>query len=181
MAGTSNSGRKRVSKELMKLRGTERAGRGMEITVHGEKITQFRQCQYVQGYDTLNERQKKIFKFSCEQLIALKLLEKAYLPGMIFYAKEFDTYLNADADTERNGRYILERGASGEVIGTTENPSVKHRNKALENIIRLGSNYGFTPVDRQRIRMEHGNTADPKINMINIIMDGKKKEAPDDQ
>ncbi len=111
----------------------------------------------------------------------MKLLEKAYLPGMIFYAKEFDTYLNADADIERNGRYILERGASGEVIGTTENPSVKHRNKALENIIRLGSNYGFTPVDRQRIRMEHGNTADPKINMINIIMDGKKKEAPDEQ
>jgi len=107
----------------------------------------------------------------------LGIIEQAYLPELVMFAKEFDMYLIAAADVEKNGMYTLKRNEEGQVIGTVENPSIKQMDRSFNHIAKIGSNFGLSPVDRQRIKAKVEGE-DPAARIINLIMDG---EGPDEQ
>lgn len=112
--------------------------------------------------------------------MAYQLLEPMDLPQILIYAKEFDRYLQCDEDIAKRGHYWLRYDESGEVIGTIENPSVNMAKKALDTVIKISSNFGFSPNDRQRLKAEV-NPEDPTTKIVNIIMSGNGTEEPDDQ
>lgn len=182
MAGNKNSGRRQQPEELARLKGTlqppsrRRPGSGL---TSGTKLSLKMQCAHVTGYDTLNERSRKIYLSACSQAMALKLLEPADLVQLIVYAKEFDNYLTCDADIQKNGRYRLKHDENGKVVGTVDNPSCFQKKVSWDIVKNVSSNFGFSPYDRQRLRAEV-NPEDPTTKIVNIIMKGVD-DGPEDQ
>ena len=105
------------------------------------------------------------------------ILEQAYLPELVMFAKEFDMYMTAAADVEKNGMYTIKRDEQGNVCGTVENPSVKQMDRFFSHVAKIGSNFGLSPVDRQRIKARVEGE-DPSAKIINLIMEGG---GPDEQ
>lgn len=178
MAGNGNSGRRQQPEELARLKGDFRPSRAKPAGISGRKIGNILECCHLPGYDTLNTRSKRIYLAACKRVLFLKVLEPADLPELLIYAKEFDRYLQCDEDIERNGRYTRRYNEIGDIVGTVENPSVRQAKIALETVIRISSNFGFSPVDRQRLRAEV-NPEDPTTRIVNIIMQGGN--GPEDQ
>ena len=174
MAGNSNSGRRQQPEELARLKGTlpppSRRKQGSGLT-SGTKLTMRMQCAHVVGYDTLNERSRKIYLSACSQAMALRLLEPADLVQLIIYAKEFDNYLTCDADIRKNGRYRLKYDDEGKVSGTIDNPSCFQKKVSWDIVKNISANFGFSPYDRQRLKAEV-NPEDPTTRIVNIIMSG---------
>ena len=137
------------------------------------------QCAHVVGYDTLNERSRKIYLSACSQAMALRLLEPADLVQLIIYAKEFDNYLTCDADIRKNGRYRLKYDDEGKVSGTIDNPSCFQKKVSWDIVKNISANFGFSPYDRQRLKAEV-NPEDPTTRIVNIIMSGGDN-GPEDQ
>lgn len=176
--GAAGSGRKKQPAQLAKLKGTYQPCRHKdEGGVEGKKVGSIQAACSTLSYRLLTERQRKIYLSVCRQLIPLGILESAYLPELVIFAKEFDMYLLAAADVEKNGFYTLKRDELGNVCGTIENPSVRQMDRFFNHIAKIGSNFGLSPVDRQRIKMKVEGE-DPAAKIINLIMDGG---APDEQ
>lgn len=181
MAGNSNSGRRQQPEQLARLKGTLQPCRRTPTSDFkgAKKIQTILTCTKVIGYDTLNERGKKIFLSACRQVMAFGLLQQADLPELLIYAKEFDNYLNCDADIQKNGRYRLRYNDDGKVVGTIDNPSCFQKKVSWDIIKNVSANYGFSPYDRQRLKAEV-DPEDPTTKIVNIIMRGGD-DGPEDQ
>lgn len=176
--GGTGSGRKKQPAQLAKLKGTYQACRRKnDGNLEGRKVKRVQDACRILSYKLLNERQREIYLSVCRQLIPLGIIEQAYLPELVMFAKEFDMYLIAAADVEKNGMYTLKRNEEGQVVGTVENPSVKQMDRFFSHIAKIGSNFGLSPVDRQRIKAKVEGE-DPATKIINLIMDGGE---PDEQ
>lgn len=182
MAGNKNSGRRQQPEELARLKGTlpppsrRRPGSGL---TSGVKLTMRMQCAHVVGYDTLNDRSRKIYLSACSQAMALRLLEPADLAELLVYAKEFDNYLTCCEDIAANGRYKFKYDDAGNVSGTIDNPSNFQKKVSWDIVKNVSANFGFSPYDRQRLRAEV-DPEDPTTKIVNIIMNGGDN-GPEDQ
>ena len=85
--------------------------------------------------------------------------------------------MTAAADVEKNGMYTVKRDEAGNVCGTVENPSVRQMDRFFSHVAKIGSNFGLSPVDRQRIKARV-EEEDPSAKIINLIMEGG---GPDEQ
>ena len=168
MAGNANSGRKKLPAEVLRLRGTNVPGRPRGASVNDRKIKSIQACVKVEGYSLMNKRTRRVYLSLCRRLIAMKMLESIFLPELSVYAREFDLYLTCSDDLSRNGMYVPLTDRHGNIVKYVENPSARQLNRHVANIKALGSNFGFSPVDRQRIR-EELNTESPTINIMNFI------------
>lgn len=158
-------GRKKLPQELLNLRGTARPDRQRDTSVIGEHITVFDNRCYVIGHSKLSNRGKKIFREVCEQLINLKLLESVNLPELLIYSSQFDIYLRA---IEELKDVLIEDvyGKDGEVTRRVPSPYIKIANDAYRVINSIGSKYGFSPVDRMKLRFD-----DTKKGLSEIMLE----------
>lgn len=181
MAGNKNSGRRQQPEQLARLKGTLQPSRRNPVTGFqgAKKITTILTCCHLVGYETLNERSKKIYLSACRQVMAFGLLQQSDLPELLVYAKEFDNYLSCCADIEENGRYKLKYDDEGNVSGTIDNPSNFQKKVSWDIIKNVSANFGFSPYDRQRLRAEV-DPEDPTTKIVNIIMNGGDN-GPEDQ
>ncbi len=176
--GGTGSGRKKQPAQLAKLKGTYQACRRRnDGDLEGRKIKRVQDACRTLSYKLLSERQREIYLSVCRQLIPLGIIEQAYLPELVMFAKEFDMYMTAAADVEKNGMYSVKRDEAGNVCGTVENPSVRQMDRFFNHIAKIGSNFGLSPVDRQRIKARVEGE-DPSARIINLIMGGGE---PDEQ
>ena len=176
--GGTGSGRKKQPAQLAKLKGTYQACRRKnDGNLEGRKVGSIQAACGTMSYKLLTERQRKIYLSVCRQLIPLGILEQAYLPELVMFAKEFDMYMTAAADVEKNGMYKDKLDNAGNVCGTVENPSVRHMDRFFSHVAKIGSNFGLSPVDRQRIKARVEGE-DPSAKIINLIMEGGE---PDEQ
>ena len=170
--GSSASGRKKQPVQLAKLKGTYQPCRHRGVGDDGgEKVTSLQMCYGTGLYKSLPKRAREVYLTVCRELLPLKMLTRVDLSQLALYAHEWDIYLDCTADIEKNGRYTLKYDPDGKVAGTVENPSVRHRVKALDAIIKIGQNFGLSPVDRQRIKSQAAGE-DPRTQIINLVMNG---------
>ena len=176
--GGTGSGRKKQPAQLAKLKGTYQACRRRnDGDLEGRKVGSIQAACSTLSYRLLTDRQRKIYLSVCRQLIPLGILEYAYLHQLEMFATAFDMYMTAAADVEKNGMYRIKFDEAGNVCGTVTNPAVKNMDIFFRQVVKIGSNFGLSPVDRQRIRNKVEGD-DPSAKIINLIMEGG---GPDEQ
>ncbi len=174
-------GRKPLPKELLQLRGTDRKDRDRPASVSGEKIAlaDVGKCQ-ISGLQSATRRARDIYWRTVRKVAALGMLEESFLSQIFFYAIEYDHLMTCNESIRKEGIYITVEGKKGTFV--VPNPAVKQRDKALEILLKIGSNFGFSPVDKQRIRVQtEPEKPGDKIKRIFASIEYEDGETVDEQ
>ena len=174
-------GRKPLPKEILQLRGTDRKDRDRPASVTGAKITveDVGACQ-ISGLKSATRRARDIYWRTVRKVAALGMLEESFLAQIFFYAVEYDHFMTCCESVRKDGLYLVVEGKKGTVV--VPNPAVKQRDKALELLLKIGSNFGFSPVDKQRIRVDAEDPKDRKVKAFFAAIYGDDDEGEiDDQ
>ena len=173
-------GRKPLPKELLQLRGTDRKDRDRPSSVTGEKIeiADVGKCQ-ISGLQSATRRARDIYWRTVRKVAALGMLEESFLSQVFFYAVEYDHFMTCCESIKKDGLYLVVEGKKGTIV--VPNPAVKQRDKALEMLLKIGSNFGFSPVDKQRIRVQAEDPKDKKMKAFFAMVYEDNDEGIDDQ
>jgi phage terminase small subunit len=60
-------------------------------------------------------------------------------------------YIECEMELRKNGRVDVFKNTNGDIIRTQAKPFVKMKNDALNNALKLASNFGITPSARANI------------------------------
>lgn len=175
-------GRKPLPKELLQLRGTDRKDRDRPSSVTGEKIevADVGKCQ-ISGLQSATRRARDIYWRTVRKVAALGMLEESYLSQLFFYAVEYDHFMTCCEDIRKRGAVLAGQDKNGNTI-LFPNPSVKQRDNALAMLLKIGSNFGFSPVDKQRIRVHEEDPKDKKMKaFFAMVYEDNDEEGVDDQ
>ena len=183
-------GRKPIPRETLALRGTLRRDRERPSSTIGEPIPveKVHELCQVSGLQGATERARKIYWATCRKVAAQGLLDVAFCSQLLFYAVEYDFFISCCESIRKDGPFIILKDKDGNPLHKKdgniiafENRAVKNREKALEKLIKIGSNFGFSPVDRQRLKIQADS---PKVNGIKAIFAAivaDDEQAPDEQ
>ena len=173
-------GRKPLPKEILQLRGTDRPDRDRPSSVTGEKIgiSDIGKCQ-ISGLQSATRRARDIYWRTVRKVAALGMLEESFLSQIFFYAVEYDHFMTCTESIKKDGLYLVIEGKKGTVV--VANPAVKQRDKALEILLKIGSNFGFSPVDKQRIRVQAEDPKDKKLKALFAMVYEPGDESVDEQ
>lgn len=117
-------------------------------------------CQ-ISGLKSATRRARDIYWRTVRKVAALGMLEESFLAQIFFYAVEYDHFMTCCESVRKDGLYLVVEGKKGTIV--VPNPAVKQRDKALELLLKIGSNFGFSPVDKQRIRVDAEDPKDKKM------------------
>ena len=136
------------------LRGTVRKDRKQVETVdHGKPITDVRLVRSASGYAELSGRAKTIYRNKCKELIAGPGLFSTDLHQIVLYAHSYDQYWVYDEAVKKYGPIRTDMNKYGDEI-LIPNPAVKMRRDALKDATAIAARFGFSPVDRAKIKLE---------------------------
>ena len=136
-------------------------------------------CQ-ISGLKSATRRARDIYWRTVRKVAALGMLEESFLAQIFFYAVEYDHFMTCCESVRKDGLYLVVEGKKGTVV--VPNPAVKQREKALELLLKIGSNFGFSPVDKQRIRVDAEDPKDKKVKAFFAAIYGDDDEGEiDDQ
>ena len=136
-------------------------------------------CQ-ISGLKSATRRARDIYWRTVRKVAALGMLEESFLAQIFFYAVEYDHFMTCCESVRKDGLYLVVEGKKGTIV--VPNPAVKQRDKALELLLKIGSNFGFSPVDKQRIRVDAEDPKDRKVKAFFAAIYGDDNEGEvDDQ
>lgn len=136
-------GRKAIPNQLKSLRGTNQPVR-MRQEYKNEVITK------VTAPRELNKRAKKIYRDKANQLIAMKVLNSTDLDQLLIYANSFDMLLES-IEKLKEGKFKTIYDENGNIIRFVENPFLKIYRDMVMIVNKIGSDFGFSPVSRQKL------------------------------
>ena len=175
-------GRKPLPRETLALRDTLRKDRDRPASVIGEPIPVEKvheRCQ-VSGLKSATDRARKIYWATVRKVSAQGMLDEAFCQQLLIYAIELDLLLRCEESIKKDGMYLVVETKKGTMA--LPNPAVKQLHAAAEKLLKIGSNFGFSPVDRQRLKAQ---AEDPKAKGIKAIFAAivadEGEEAPDEQ
>ena len=105
------------------------------------------------------------------------MLEESFCPQLLIYAVEYDHWITCCESIATEGLYITVTGKDGQAT-VAPNPAVKQRKDAEATLVRIGSNFGFSPVDRQRMKAE---AADPQKTSLQSLIAQIAADDPEEQ
>lgn len=175
-------GRKRLPQELLDLRGTARKDRLRPASVSGPKMVNRNDVRLWThpGYQVLCDRAKKIYARAARECMAIGVLQSLDLDKLVMYAREYDAYLSACEDVQLHGSVLSYEDKLGNKKYYS-NPSVIQASAALKNANAIGSSFGFSPVDRQRLHVDAQEDPLEKIKKIMSVTEIEYDNGPDDQ
>ena len=137
-----------------KLRGTVRKDRRQVDTVDpGKPITMVKQACGASGYAELSGRAKTIYRNKCKELINGAGLYKTDLHQIVLYAHSYEQYWLYDSAVKKHGAVMSVMNKFGDTV-LVPNPAVKMRRDALKDVTTIAARFGFSPVDRAKIKLE---------------------------
>lgn len=142
-------GRKPLPDAVKVMRGTDQPCR-MSGGDNVEKITDVKQITSTARMKLLpTKRAKDIFKAKANQLIALRVLTELDLEHLAVYANSLDILFGCMEKMREPPvpRYDKE----GNIAGYVFPPEVSLYKQMVDHVNRIGAEFGFTPVSRQRI------------------------------
>ena len=134
-------GRKPISNEVKRLRGTDQPCRTTEETGL-QKITGIPRSG-------LKGSAKKIFELVASELIHKNILDVVGLDLLVAYAREIALYHDLMHEVEKEGFTIEVETKKGTM--TVVNPKRKIAESALTNAKSLSAEFGLTPATRGRV------------------------------
>ena len=173
-------GRKPLPQEVLNLRGTDRRDRQRPTVSTGKELAEIRLWS-VQGYSELTPRAKSIYRKVARAANALKILTEVDLLQLVMYAREYDWALDAMAKEREVGVMYSTTDKDGNVIWHS-NPARGVVDSAIRNINKIGTNFGFSPVDRQRIKLAAQDPKDKKLKgIVAMLYADDETPRPDEQ
>lgn len=91
------------------------------------------------------KKQRDLFSSCCQSLIERNLLFAGDLEMLIMYCKETYTYFTL---WEQVGDEYMITGSMGQMV---TNPLIKIANQSLQNAIKLGKEFGFSPYSKRLV------------------------------
>lgn len=147
-------GRKPISDAQKRARGTDQPVR-MRGEVVGGEITSIDQVEELCKSTLLSSAiQKRVFREKCEQLILLGQLKVTDIDMLVIYSKAMDDYLSASKVLKKEGIYITLYDENEHPVKIVTNPYKAVMDKAGDTIIKLSAVFGFSPVDRLKLKVE---------------------------
>ena len=144
------AGRKPIPNELKKLRGTDQPVR-MREELSVEPITT-PIAKLPKDSPLKTKRSKEIFIAKANQLIALRVLTAFDIESLSLYANTLDTaYTCMEELNKRGANEFTKVTDKNGMIKFVPNPYRKLLHESIELANKIGGEFGFTPVSRQRI------------------------------
>lgn len=174
-------GRKPLPRETLALRGTLRNDRERPASVIGEAVQPNevgKKCQ-VSGLKSATKRAREIYWSTVRKVSAQGMLDESFCQQLFIYSVELDLLLRCEEDIRKNGMYIIVETKKGTMA--LPNPAVKQLHAAAEKVLKIGSNFGFSPIDRQRLKAQAEDQKDKKLKGIVALLYGDEDEKPDEQ
>ena len=191
-------GRPRKSRELLKLQGTLQPCRDRPSSTIGSpiKLEEIGQRCQVSGLQGANQRTRRIYWAAVKRVAVLGMMQETFCQGLYLWARDVDMLMDAEKLLEEG--LIIKQGKKTPTIryypdGTREekvvderldlpNPAFKQHMTLQDKILKIGSLYGFSPADVQKIKLQ---AEDPKAKGIKAffaaIVSDEGEEAPDEQ
>lgn len=145
-------GRKPLPDAIKVMRGTDQPCRmsGEDGIEKIEDIKQITSCSRLKLLPT--KRSKEIFKTKANQLISLRVLTELDLEHLAVYANSLDVLFSC---LEGMREPVKEKyNKDGLLIGYIPPPEINLYKQMVEHVNKIGAEFGFTPVSRQRINQE---------------------------
>lgn len=159
------AGRPKKPTELKSLQGTSRKDRVTESleVIKFDSITQLKAIN-VKGLESAMSR--KIFNDKANQLIMNKMLAPQDLDQLIIYANAMAMVITCSKEIK--GKVFTEtHDKDGNFNGWAQNPHLKLFREMSEIVIRLGSEFGFSPLSRMKFKLEPEKEIDPFQKLLN--------------
>ena len=149
----TDMGRKKEDIADKKLRGTVRKERVQVETVDpGKPMTDWAAARSVSGYSDLSMRAKALYRQKCKELIAGPGLYVTDLHQIIMYAHAYDRFWTYEDAVQEHGAVVKVKSKFGETL--IANPAVKMQRDALKDVTAIAARFGFSPVDRAKLKLE---------------------------
>ena len=167
-------GRHKDSREQLMLRGTLRKDRDRPSSTIGTpiKLEEIGQKCQVSGLQGANQRTRRIYWAAVKRVAALGMMQETFCQGLFLWARDVDMLLDAERLLDEG--LIIKQGKKTTTTktfpdGTVEvkeiderldlpNPAFKQHMTLQDKILKIGSLYGFSPSDIQRIKMQADDT-----------------------
>ena len=145
-------GRPKLLDEVKVLRGTDQPCRMSGNVDKADKISDISQITSTANLKILpTKRSKDIFKQKANQLIALGVLTELDIEHLALYAYSLDFVFTCMKEITNN----IEKGAR--MLDGVSAKEITLMHKSMDYVNRIGAEFGFTPMSRQKI-----NTAPPE-------------------
>lgn len=142
-------GRRPLPDAVKVLRGTDQPCR-LSGDDGVEKLTDIGQITSAARMKLLpTRRAKEIFKTKANQLIALRVLTELDLEHLAVYANSLDVLFSCLDGMRQPPK--PKRDRTGNLVGYIQPPELTLYRQMVEQVNRIGAEFGFTPVSRQRI------------------------------
>lgn len=149
----TDMGRKKENMAEKKLRGTVRNDRTqVETADPGKPMTDWAAARSVSGYSDLSMRAKALYRQKCKELIAGPGLYVTDLHQIVMYAHAYDRFWIYEDAVQEHGAVVPVKSKFGETL--IANPAVKMQRDALKDVTAIAARFGFSPVDRAKLKIE---------------------------
>ena len=146
-------GRKKEDVSQKKLKGTVRKDRTQVETVDpGKPLTSVNEARKASGYSQLTMRAKALYRQKCKELIAGPGLYSTDLHQVVMYAHAYDRFWTLEDEVKKLGTTIQVKSKFG--TNYIANPAVKMQRDALKDVTAIAARFGFSPVDRTKLKLE---------------------------
>lgn len=146
-------GRKKEDLGQKKLKGTVRKDRVQVETANvGEPLTSVNEARKASGYAQLSMRAKALYRQKCKELIAGAGLFSTDLHQVVMYAHAYDRFWIYEDEVKAHGPVIEVQTKYG--TNYISNPAVKMQRDALKDVTAIAARFGFSPVDRTKLKLE---------------------------
>ena len=153
-------GRKPIPDQLKVLRGTDQKCR-LRGEIETEKINEISKIVDLKNFRVLKSKwAKDIFIQKANQLIKLKLLTDMDIEQLVVYASSMEILFDCLKEM-KTGMFIDVYNDGGLLKGKIPNPHIKLYREMIEITNRIGSDFGFSPVSRMKLKAEKEKDKDP--------------------
>tara|TARA_R100001244_G_scaffold126111_1_gene96428 strand:- start:13773 stop:14249 length:477 start_codon:yes stop_codon:yes gene_type:complete len=139
-------GRKKIPTKLKAIQGTTEKSREVENEMQVDLCLSIPDAP-----DLLSEIGKGEWLKVTNQLFNLQMLHTVDLRLVEAYCNEISLYIECEIELRKNGRIDNFTNTNGDVVRSQAKPYLKIKNDALNNALKLATQFGLTPVARASI------------------------------
>ena len=158
-------GRKATPNALKELRGTDQPVR-MRDEINTVPITD-PIVSIPRGSQLQTKRARDIFKRKANQLIALRVLTDMDLELLGVYASSLDMFYTCVEKIGSEDLVVEVTGKNGTTL--VKNPYLSIMSDMVDTINRIGGEFGFSPVSRQKLKAEVKEEDNPFKELIQNV------------
>jgi P27 family predicted phage terminase small subunit len=161
-----SKGRKPVPDQVKKLRGTDDKRRLRGEMIKAKPLTALEKVTQKEVYKNLQtDRSKRMFYEKAEQLMALSILTEQDLDQLMLYSHALDKLMLCIEKME-TGMFKPVTDEDGNIIKFVQNPYLKLYKELIVIVNKLGSEFGFSPVSRLKVKPTEEKKSSPLQELI---------------